>query len=476
MKKLMRISLLAVLFISIMCISSYASNDVSVQDEIIDGLFSSIDTTDNTSYTIKVDGSKLISLLSTSQTDDVIYNNLYIKLPDSTKKAVVTYADKSTSDLKIITAVESQYAICPVPVLTKINQSYYPAFLNNLKSNNSSANSGTVEFFSEDNSSLGSLSFNANLDQNTFSGAKIYIDSTSTDSYQLDSKTGIITLSETYNRIMANGDCTVHVLLKNNIGDTITIEPFGTLTYVGTSDSDSTYTHEYSAKISDKKILNENIFGSFVSDSNSILQVYELNFEGDLIKDDVVPSEKVSVTDPNTNVSIEANAGIIPDDTTLNISKVTDESKIEEFKNIVGNVKFTAYNISLLSNNVSVQPTGKLNLSIPIPTGYDRDNLIVYRINSDGTKTDFTVTVKGDFAVIETDHFSEYLIAEKATSSDSTNTNVDTTTDTTTDSEEQNTKLDNEPKTGINNPTKFVIGTLICAFIGLGICMKKMSK
>lgn len=39
-----------------------------------------------------------------------------------------------------------------------------------------------------------------------------------------------------------------------------------------------------------------------------------------------------------------------------------------------------------------------------------------------------------------------------------------------------NTKLDNEPKTGINNPTKFVIGTLICAFIGLGICMKKMSK
>ena len=164
MKKLMRISLLAVLFISIMCISSYASNDVSVQDEIIDGLFSSIDTTDNTSYTIKVDGSKLISLLSTSQTDDVIYNNLYIKLPDSTKKAVVTYADKSTSDLKIITAVESQYAICPVPVLTKINQSYYPAFLNNLKSNNSSANSGTVEFFSEDNSSLGSLSFNTNFD------------------------------------------------------------------------------------------------------------------------------------------------------------------------------------------------------------------------------------------------------------------------------------------------------------------------
>ena len=66
MKKLMRISLLAILFISIMCIRSYASNDVSVQDEIIDGLFSSIDTTDNTSYTIKVDGSKLISLLSTS--------------------------------------------------------------------------------------------------------------------------------------------------------------------------------------------------------------------------------------------------------------------------------------------------------------------------------------------------------------------------------------------------------------------------
>lgn len=475
MKKLFKILLLVTIFTFAICISSYAAGDVTVQEELIDGLFSNIESSDGTSYTIDVDGSKLISLLSSSLTGDTVSNNLYVKLPDTATKAVVTYSDNTTANLEIATTSEINYAICPVPVLKKINNVYYPAFLNSLKANNTSTNSGSVEFFADDSTSLGNITFSAKLNPDTFSGALIYIDSSSTDSYVLDSVNGDITISASYDRVMANGDCTIHVLLSSNIGETINLTPFGTLSYVGQSDKDSVYTYEYSAKILDETIFNNNIFCMFTSAENNILQVCEFNFEGDLIVADT-PSENpddsdnkavISVKDSTSNIKLDATTGVVPDDTTLKVEQIKDGTRFEEIKSILGDVKFTVFNISLISNGSTIQPTGNVTISIPIPTGYDRDNLIAYRIDADGTKTDYSVKVDGDYAVIETNHFSDYILSEKVASV------IDSNTDGTTNS--SNT-LDNEPKTGINNPVSSVITVLIIACIGLTVCIKKISK
>ena len=77
-----------------------------------------------------------------------------------------------------------------------------------------------------------------------------------------------------------------------------------------------------------------------------------------------------------------------------------------------------------------------------------------------GHEKEYTVTVEGDYAVIEVDHFSDYVLAEKTS-----------TTDVKKDS-----TLDKEPKTGINNPVTFVVSILIVACLGLAICIKKISK
>lgn len=468
MKKLFKILFLATFFIFAICVSSYASGDVTVQDELVDGLFSKIETSDNISYNIDVDGTKLISLLSSTLSGDILSNNLYIKLPDNTTKATVTYKDNTSADLEIVNTSTANYAICPVPVIKKINDTYYPAFLNNLKANNTLSNSGTVEFFEENNTSLGSIIFSANLNKQLFTGALIYIDSTSTDSYIIDSNTGDITSSDSYNRIMSNGDCSIHILLNSNIGETITLSPFGTLSYVGTSNKDSVYTHEYSAKISDKTIFNNNTLCMFLSKENNILQICEFNFEGDLVVNNT-PSENpndgstISIKDPTSNIKLDANSGIIPGDTTLNVNPVTEGERFEEIKVLFGDVKFTIFNISLISEDVTIQPSGTVKISIPIPIGYDRDNLIAYRVDTDGTVTKYAVTIDGDYAVFETSHFSDYVLAEKESSTTDSPNNLTNT-------------LDNEPKTGINNHVSFVITTLVVSCIGLVICIKKMSK
>lgn len=469
MRKLLKILFLLIIFIFALCISSYATTDVSVQDELVSGLFSSITTSDNSSYTITVDASKLISLLSSTLTDSTIYNNLYIKLPDTATQAVVTYSDNTSSNLEIATTSETNYAICPVPVFKNINNVYYPNFLDNLQSNNSTTNSGTIEFFDTDNTSLGSITFSTELDTNTFSGALIYIESTSTDEYLLKSTTGTITNSSTYNRIMTNGTCTINVLLAQNIGDSITLSPFGELSYVGTSEQNSVYTHLYSAEIADTSILASNIFSMFVSAENNILQVYELNFEGDL--EDSSDTATLNISDSSSNIKLEAASGVIPNDSTLTVESITSGTRYDEIKSILGDVNFTAYSISIISNSTEVQPTSTVKVSIPIPTSYDTNNLVVYRIDSDGTKTEYSVTVDGTYAVFETDHFSDYVLVEKNVSTTTTTENTTTTEDTTTSS-----TLDSEPKTGISNVYSFVILALIISLAGLAICIKKLSK
>lgn len=482
MKKLYRILFLVALFVLTICVSSYATGDDTVftQTELVDGLFSNIESADGTSYNITVDASKLLSIDSSSYTDDVISNEIYIKLPETATKATVKYADETTADLKIVTTADSNYAVCPIPVLKRINNVYYPAFLNNLKANNTATNSGTVEFLADDSSSVGNITFSAKLDTTTFSGALIYIDSTSTDSYSSEPVNGDITTSYTYDRIMANGDCTIHVLLEEKVADSITLSPFGTLTYVGESQTDSVYTHEYSLKISDETIFNKNILCMLSSSENNILHVNEFNFTGDLVENsnpdtnpDTKPDEQpetkpddkttISAEDAATKIKLEAATGVVPDDTTLDVSVVTDGEIFEKIKAALGDVKFNVFDITPLSNGQPVTLNGKVKISIPIPSDFNKSNLVVYRFDSDGTKTDYSVTVDGNYAVIETNHFSNYVLAEKAATENGTSATGEN-------------NLDSEPKTGMENPVSFVVTVLIIACLGLAICIKKISK
>lgn len=121
-----------------------------------------------------------------------------------------------------------------------------------------------------------------------------------------------------------------------------------------------------------------------------------------------VEEQPVVVTDEETGVKVGAEEGVLPPDTTL----VVEPSNFV-LTDTAG--KFTAFDISLENGGAKIQPDGKVQVSIPIPAGYDRERLTVYHIAEDGTKTELLCAVTGDVITFETDHFSLYVVAEKAT-------------------------------------------------------------
>ena len=120
-----------------------------------------------------------------------------------------------------------------------------------------------------------------------------------------------------------------------------------------------------------------------------------------------VEEQPVVVTDEETGIKIGAEEGVLPPDTTL----VVEPSSFV-LTDAAG--KFTAFDISLENGGTKIQPDGKVQVSVPIPAGYDRERLTVYHIADDGTRTELPSTIVEDTITFETDHFSLYVVAEKA--------------------------------------------------------------
>ena len=116
------------------------------------------------------------------------------------------------------------------------------------------------------------------------------------------------------------------------------------------------------------------------------------------------------------------------------------------------------------------QLNGKVKISIPVPDNFDKSNLVVYRVEEDGTKIEYTVTVNGDVATFETDHFSIYVLAEKETTQNTENTVKPSTTTT------PEHKKDDTPKTGTTESIYFIIPVTVMSAIGIIAFRRKETK
>lgn len=208
-----------------------------------------------------------------------------------------------------------------------------------------------------------------------------------------------------------------------------------------------------------KKLLNSNL--------DNIYTVYE---NGSAIGVVILEKEKsnINLTDTTTNIKLETDTSIISSDVKLVIETITSGdtyNNVEE--TLKDNVsKMYVYDISLESNGVKVQPSGKVKISIPIPENFDKSNLAIYRIEENGTKIKYEVTVEDNYAVFETDHFSTYVLAQK--------TNV---TDNTEQEGNQNATSehikDETPKTGTENNTISVISSILSVISIISLAIVK---
>lgn len=125
-------------------------------------------------------------------------------------------------------------------------------------------------------------------------------------------------------------------------------------------------------------------------------------------------TETIIITDNSKEVQIETEKNVVPEGTVVIADKITAGDKLDVVTESLKEVtdKFFAFDISLENDNVKIQPNGKVKVTISIPTGYDKNKLVVYYINDNGVKEKLPSTINNEKISFETEHFSTYVIAE----------------------------------------------------------------
>lgn len=182
----------------------------------------------------------------------------------------------------------------------------------------------------------------------------------------------------------------------------------------------------------------------------------------------IIRKEKaVTSLDNETKIKFETTSTVVPEDTTLKVEEIKEETTLNTIKESLKEIsnKYVVFDISLVHNNEEIQPNGKVKISIPVPDGYDTTNLVVFRIEADGSKVEFKVNVveiEGTkYAQFETDHFSNYVLAEK-------------TAEKAEPEDNSNRVLDDQPKTGIFD-IKLLIGIAMVVFTVIVVKNKRKN-
>ncbi len=130
----------------------------------------------------------------------------------------------------------------------------------------------------------------------------------------------------------------------------------------------------------------------------------------------VEQSPAVDITDPATGVKVHADKGVFEEGVQLVVEVITSGADYDKAIAALGDVgkKFKLYEIHFVdANGNEVEPNGMVTVSYPVPEGYDAANIVLCRINEDGTKTLVKGSVEdGNYTVI-TKSFGQYALVEK---------------------------------------------------------------
>lgn len=186
-----------------------------------------------------------------------------------------------------------------------------------------------------------------------------------------------------------------------------------------------------------------------------------------------------TLKDNQTNIKLDFKNSILEDNVILEVTPIPEGTTYESIKNTLLDVKdFIAFDINLLRNGVKVQPNGNVLISIPVPESFDKTRLAIYRIDGEN-KTEYsgklTVIDNKNYMQFETNHFSHYILAEKAVSNPVPQNPSSDTTSAIVQNEAKapERKLDNEPKAGALDTTLFVEVIFAISLSGYIICKKK---
>jgi len=201
----------------------------------------------------------------------------------------------------------------------------------------------------------------------------------------------------------------------------------------------------------------------------------DANDSGESNKPEIKPEDKTEqITTENSDVKIHYNDGQIASGTTLSVKNVDENNEnYKKIKNkITGVKKLTVYDINLLNNNQKVQPNGSIIVELSIPEGYNVNKMAVYRVENDFSLTKLKHSISNGKILIETNHFSNYVIAEINYEDDLKSEVTDCPTEDKTTTPDATVK---NPETGLGLQYG-ILGLVILAGCGTYIYMKKYNK
>ena len=266
-----------------------------------------------------------------------------------------------------------------------------------------------------------------------------------------------------------------------SLGESVTIEPFGKFIFSEEKEEEEYYKYIYELKITDKSFFDKTYMGRILLPEYNVIHFYNLSF---MDYSEENEAKEIESIDSKTKVKFESSTNIVPEDTTIVAEKITAGVEFTGVAKILESEvsKFELYDISLINNDVKIQPNGNVKVSIPVPEGFDTEKIVVYYIADDGTKTKLDCEVKDGFVVFETNHFSNYVVAEEKvasaenTTSETSNGASESKNTTTKEDEDNNTtrKLDETPKTGEINTEK-IVALVLCIISLVGLAMSKKN-
>lgn len=128
------------------------------------------------------------------------------------------------------------------------------------------------------------------------------------------------------------------------------------------------------------------------------------------------PDGKTELSEPNTKITVSASSDVLDSDTSLVVNVINPANADEKVAEALNNLKgdYVAYDIMLMKDNVEIQPSGTVKVTMRIPEGYDLMKLKLYHISNNGEVTPVLFTALQDKLSFETDHFSIYVMVNEA--------------------------------------------------------------
>lgn len=129
--------------------------------------------------------------------------------------------------------------------------------------------------------------------------------------------------------------------------------------------------------------------------------------------------EQLTLSDTKTKISYTTTSRNVPSDSQIRVKAIDKKnSKYDMIKDFfsTGYKEFAAWDIGIIRNGSLASPTKNGTLKIPIPQGWNEKNLHIERyIEAYGQFEEMQHKVVDGFAVIETEYFGVYVLAEKST-------------------------------------------------------------